>query len=239
MIDYEVLSTGSGGNAVIINKAVLVDCGVPYKAIEPYIRTLKLVLLTHIHGDHFRASTIRKIAMERPLVRFGICEWLAKPLVDAGVRVSQIDLMHTDVWYNYSLCHVSPVPLVHDVPNCGWKIHFPRWVAGEPGPQGVGQKLIYATDTNNLNGIVAKDYDLYMIEANYGDEEIRQRINDKEAAGQYVYEKRVLKTHLSQEKCNDWIYQNAGDHSEILYLHGHREESGDDDREAEGLDQGA
>ena len=227
MINYQVLSTGSGGNAVLINRAVLIDCGVPYKAVEPYVRDLKLVLLTHIHGDHFKASTIRKIATERPMIRFGACEWLIKPLVDAGVQARQIDYMKTGYQYGYGMCNVIPVPLVHDVPNCGYKVHFP------------GGRIIYATDTNNLNGITAKDYDVYMIEANYGDEEIRKRINDKKANGQFIYEKRVLRTHLSQEKCNDWIYQNAGPLSEILYLHGHREEESNDGRETAEIDQGA
>lgn len=221
MIDYQVLSTGSAGNAVVLGRAVLVDCGVPYKAVEPFIRDIKLVLLTHIHGDHFKASTIRKIAQERPLVRFGACEWLIKPLVDAGVPARQIDILKTDYQYDYRICKVVPVPLVHDVPNCGYKLHFP------------GGKAIYATDTVNLNGISAKEYDLYMIEANYEDEEIRQRIEDKKANGQYIYERRVLKTHLSKAKCDDWIYQMAGPMSEILYLHGHKEDETDDDRGTE------
>lgn len=225
MIDYQILSTGSSGNAVIVNKAVLIDCGVPFRAVEPFIKDLKLILLTHIHGDHFKASTIRKIAAERPLIRFGVPEWLVMPLRDAGVNLRQVLLLKPGFRYNMGICDVIPVPLVHDVPNQGYKIHFP------------GGKLIYATDTVNMNGITAENYDLYMVEANYGDEEIQQRINDKKASGEYIYEKRVLKTHLSREKCNDWIYRNAGPQSEIIYLHGHREDETDaasDDRGAEG-----
>lgn len=215
MIEYNVLSTGSSGNAVILNRAVLIDCGVPYRAVEPYLEGLRLVLLTHIHGDHFRGSTIRKIASERPMVRFGACGWLSKALVDAGVKPRQIDVLEVGYRYDYRICEAEPVALVHDVPNCGYKLNFP------------GGRAIYATDTNNLNGIVAENYDLYMIEANYGDEEIRKRISEKKANGQYIYEGRVLKTHLSAEKCNEWIYRNAGPMSEILYLHGHREEEKD------------
>lgn len=221
MIEYQVISTGSTGNAVVVGGAVLIDCGVPYKAVEPFVRDLKLVLLTHIHGDHFKVSTIRRIAAERPLVRFGAPEWLIKPLMDAGVNLKQMFLLKPGFQYGFGICDVIPVPLVHDVPNCGYKIHFP------------GGKMIYATDTVNMNGIEAREYDLYMIEANYEDEEILQRINDKKANGQYAYEYRVLKTHLSQSKCNDWIYQNAGPASEILYLHGHKEDETDDDRRAE------
>ena len=218
MIDYQVLSTGSSGNSVLINRAVLIDCGVPFRTLEPYLREIRLVLLTHIHGDHFKASTLRKIFNERPTVRFGACEWLMKPLTDAGIPPRQIDLLHTGVRVCYGGIDigVEPFPLVHDVPNCGYKLFTP------------GGNAVYATDTANLNGVEAKDFDLYMIEANYEDAEIRQRINDKKASGQYIYEKRVLQTHLSKAKCDDWIYRNAGPMSEILYLHGHKEDDKDD-----------
>lgn len=36
MVKYNIISTGSDGNATILEDFVLVDCGVPYKAVEPY-----------------------------------------------------------------------------------------------------------------------------------------------------------------------------------------------------------
>ena len=89
------------------------------------------------------------------------------------------------------------------------QIHFP---AG---------KVFYATDTNNLNGITARHYDLYMIEANFEDDVIREKIAAKKAAGEYAYERRVLKNHLSKAKCDDFIYRNIGPGSEYVYLHCH------------------
>ena len=211
MIEYQVLSTGSAGNAVVVNRAVLIDCGVPYKAVEPFIKDLRLVLLTHIHGDHFNPATIRHLSKERPLLRFGACKWLIKPLVDAGVRESQIDVLESGYSYEYGVCKVLPVPLVHDVPNCGYKLHFP---AG---------KAFYATDTGNLNGITAKGYDLYLIECNYEEDEIKERIAEKVASGQYAYEYRVLKTHLSKAQCDDFIARNGGTTGQFIYLHSHTE----------------
>ena len=217
MIDYQVISTGSEGNAVLINRAILIDCGVSFRALEPFIKELRLVLLTHIHGDHFKASTLRRLAFERPLVRFAACEWLMAPLVDAGVRTRQIDLLKVGSLYDYGIAKVVPVPLAHDVPNCGYKIHLP------------GGKMLYATDTNNLNGISAPDYDLYMVESNYEDQEIQQRIADKRANGQYAYEYRVLDTHLSKQKCDDFFYRNLGPTSELVYLHEHHDKGGQRD----------
>ena len=42
--------------------------------------------------------------------------------------------------------------------------------------------------------------------------------------GEFVYERRVLGTHLSKAKCDDFIYQNIGPTGEYVYLHGHVEE---------------
>lgn len=208
-IDFKIISTGSQGNAVVIHKVILIDCGVPFKALKEYYKNLRLVLLTHIHSDHFNKTTIKKLAEERPTLRFGCGRWLVGPLVECGVSKSQIDVLNSDTSYGYGICNVIPVPLVHNVPNQGYKIHFPFG------------KMIYATDTNNLNGITAWHYDLYMIEANYEDDVIQEKIKSKKAEGLYAYEQQVLKNHLSKAKCDDFIFKNCGPNSVYCYLHCH------------------
>ena len=208
-IAFHVIATGSTGNAVVLNDFILIDCGVSYKALEPYVQKLKLVLLTHIHGDHFRASTIRTLAANRPKLRFAGCRWMVRPLVLAGVRPENIDVLEVGTLYAYGLCNVIPVMLYHDVQNCGYKIHIG------------GKKAIYATDTGNLDGISARNYDLYLLEANYGEQEIKDRIAAKKEAGEYIYEKRVLRFHLSKDACDNFIYKNIGPNGQYVYLHGH------------------
>ena len=61
----DVIATGSQGNAVALGDEVLIDCGVPYKRIAHLVPTLKLVLLTHRHSDHFAPTTIRRLHQER------------------------------------------------------------------------------------------------------------------------------------------------------------------------------
>lgn len=211
MIHYNILSTGSEGNAVIIQDIVLVDCGVSWKLIEPYAKDLKLVLISHIHVDHLKKQTIKRLAAERPTLRFGCGRFVVPSLLNAGVRESNIDILDADVMYGYGLLNVIPVALTHNVPNYGFKLHFK---AG---------KVFYATDTGNLNGITARHYDLYMLEANYGEQEIQERIARKKEAGEFIYENSVLKNHLSLEQCNDFIYRNIGPGGEYVYLHQHKE----------------
>ena len=74
-----------------------------------------------------------------------------------------------------------------------------------------------------MAGITAKNYDLYMIECNYEDEEIRDRIRQKEAQGIYAYEYHVLENHLSKQKCDEFLVKNAGPKSRYIYMHQHEE----------------
>lgn len=209
----DVISTGSKGNAVVLNEMVLLDCGVSYKQIEPFARGLKLVLLTHIHGDHFNPATIRRLHKERPTLRFGCCEWLAVPLLDAGVSAKCIDVYNQDMVYSYGAISVSPFWLAHDVQNCGYRI------IGDDG-----NKALYATDTGSLDGVVARGYDLYMIEANHTEAEIAERIKRKTEAGEFVYEYRAAAGHLSKEKADAWLAQNAAPgKSRVVYLHKHED----------------
>lgn len=209
MISYQIISTGSQGNATVIEKSILIDCGVPFKALYDNYKDLRLVLLTHIHKDHFNNTTIKRLAKERPTLRFGCCPWLVQPLIDCGVSKKNIDVYSFDKMYSYGICNVIPVYLKHNVPNCGYKLHFSTG------------KMIYATDCNNLNGITAPHYDLYLIEANYEDETIKNRIRKKKELGIYPYEMNVLKNHLSKKKCDDFIINNADSHSRFVYMHQH------------------
>lgn len=208
-MQYEVISTGSQGNAVVINNIILIDCGVSFKALKDYYKKLSIVLLTHIHSDHFNKTTIKKLATERPILRFACCEWLTSALVDCGVNKANIDVLEIDRWHDYKLFKLSPVRLTHNVENCGYRLETN------------GKKLFYATDTGNLDGIEAKDYSLYMVECNHTEEELQERIKTKLDNGEYCYEFDASKNHLSKAKCDDFIYSNANHMSEYVYLHGH------------------
>lgn len=210
---YNIIATGSTGNAVLINDSILIDIGVPWKKIEPYASQIKLVLTTHQHGDHFKASTVKALHRAHPATRWGCCEWMVGPLLEAGVDKRVIDVMTPGYCFVYPMMTAKPEHLLHNVPNCGWHI----WSGDE--------SLFYATDCATLDGIEAKDYDFYLIEANHTRAEIEARIAAKRAAGEYAYEVEACRNHLSQEQALDWLAENMGPHSEYVFLHQHQDKS--------------
>lgn len=203
---YKILNSGSDGNCTIINDIIAIDMGVSYKKLTSYIKTLQLVLLTHIHSDHFNKATIKRLAQNRPALRFGCCKWLVQDLINCGVNKRNIDVYDIGTSYNYKLFKLIPVKLYHDVPNCGYRLFVDN------------EKLIYATDTYTLDGIKAVGYDYYLIEGNYQDEE---ELSSR-AINTY-YENRVKRTHLSKEYATNWLLENMGLNSVYVWLHEHKE----------------
>lgn len=205
-MNYKIINSGSDGNAVLINDEILIDCGVSFNKLQHCYKNLKLVLLTHIHGDHFNSTTIRKISKLRPGLRFGCCEWLVNELLNCGVSKSQIDIYNLNVEYDYKIFKIKTFNLFHDVPQCGYKVFMDD------------KKLIYATDTKSIDHIEAKDYDYYLIEANYTNEEDLKSYSEND-----VYFNRVLNTHLSQQQAAKWLLENMGDNSIYEFMHQHKE----------------
>ena len=205
-MNYKVINTGSDGNATVLNDKVLIDCGVTFKKLKPYIKNLQLVLLTHVHQDHFNKRTIKMLSEERPKLRFGCCEWLLQELLDLGINKKRIDVYKIGEKYTYTdTLSVQPVKLYHDVPQCGYRVFIE------------GYKSIYCTDTNTLDGIKAEGYDYYFIEANYENE---QELHER-AYNDY-YEKRVKSTHLSKEQATEWLLENMGANSVYEFMHKHK-----------------
>lgn len=214
-MNYKIIASGSKGNAVIIEDIIMIDCGVSFKALKDYYKDLKLVLLTHIHSDHFNKATIKRLAKERPTLRFGCCNWLVQELIDCGVDKRNIDVYDEDYFYPYtSNLKIETFKLNHDVPNCGYKVFIN------------GFKYFYATDTCDLKGVEAKGYDMYFIEGNYEDkQDLENRIQKHIEKGEYYYEDRVEKTHLSQVSATGWLMENMGENSKYIFMHQHVEES--------------
>ena len=200
---YNIISSGSKGNCIIYHETIAVDLGVPYSKIEPFKNSLQLVLLTHIHGDHFNIQTIKKLSFERPTLRFACGEFIAKFLFE----IKNLDILEPSKVYDYGSFKICPITLYHDVPNFGYRIFKDN------------HKTIHATDTAHLEMITAKDYDLYAIEHNYNEDTIFESIKIKKDIGEFAYQNGSINTHLSEQQARDFIFKNKGENSKVLRLH--------------------
>lgn len=200
---YEVLASGSHGNAVIYNDNILVDCGVSRALLADKVQQIAIVLLTHEHKDHLNLSTLRAMQLERPSLRIGCGLHLSEQVKE----FRNVDFYDTGLIYDYHIFKISPVKLYHDVANFGYRIFIGDY------------KIIHATDTAHLAGIRAQNYDLYAIEHNYDEDTIFSRIESKKANGLFSHEQGSINTHLSEQQAREWIAMNKKPESKILRLH--------------------
>ena len=202
---YKIIASGSDGNAVIYCDSILVDCGVSFNKIKPYIKDIQLIMLTHEHSDHLNLSTLKKICFERPSLRVGCGEFLTQHLSE----IKNVDIYEPNQMYDYKLFQISPIVLYHDVKNFGYRIFKD------------GKKILHATDTCHLKGIEAKKYDLYAIESNYDEETIDAEIKQAEMSGKFPYRKYAVNSHLSEQQARNFFFENKGENSELIRLHEH------------------
>lgn len=204
---YKIISSGSTGNAIIYFNSILVDCGVSYTKIKPYLNDIKLILISHSHKDHFNIKTIKKIAFEKPSIRFGIGGYLLNDFKD----IKRVDVLEYGKMYNYELFKISPVKLYHDVENYGYRLFKDDL------------KIFHATDTRTLSGITAKNYDLYALEANYDEENVYKVIKEKRDNGEFAHQIGSINSHLSIQQAQKFILENAGEKYEFITLHQSKE----------------
>lgn len=206
---YKIIKSGSSGNAILLENGILLDCGVPFKLLNDDLNKIKAVFISHEHKDHMNLTTLKKIHELRPTVRFFGGFWLKQYLISTGIKASQIDTIEHNRVYDYGLWKIIPFILIHDVRNYGIKIIDKK----------KKQKIIYAVDTNRIDHVEAKNYDLYLIEGNYDEDKLERNIKSDMEKGIYSYGLRVKDTHLSIEQASEWVMENMGENSVCEFIH--------------------
>jgi len=191
-----IIGTGSGGNAIMFAGSVLLDAGLPYKHIKDHVKKISVVLLTHIHGDHFNKTTIRKLHIENSRIKFLCGIFLKQELLDIGLPARSIVVVDCGEKYKIGDVIFSPINLHHDVPNVGYRI-----ILGE-------YKHIHATDTFNMDGIKARNYDSATLECNHDKNHALEIIAKKRLDGEFCHLERAIETHLSVDKAIAFIESN-------------------------------
>lgn len=192
--DIKILSSGSQGNAILFVDSILLDTGISFKKLLPL--NLKAVLLTHIHGDHFNRSTIRKIHVTDDTINFMCGDFLKDELLAMGIPEKNIKIVEAGKQYKVDGVTFSPIALYHDVPNFGYRL-----MKG-------GHKHIHATDTFSMDGITAKNYESATIEANHCIDTALKIIEQKNNDREFCHLERAIRTHLSVQKSVQFIKEN-------------------------------
>lgn len=197
-LNYKVIASGSKGNCAIIED-VMIDCGIPYVRLKEYLYDIKYLLLTHIHSDHINRSTYKRIRKEFPnIITIGNYEIYQLYKTD---KVSNDHYPLETERYTF-----LPFDLDHDVICQGY-----TWKVGE-------RKIIYATDTNNLDNAPKDKYDYMFIESNHDTKKLEAVRGNGKKYGYDVYANGIR--HLSTQKCYEFYYLNrVSRDSELVELH--------------------
>lgn len=156
-------------------------------------------------------TTVKQIAYNYPTIKFMTgSEIVVKKLYECGVDKKNIFYLKPSVWYNLGMFQCKLEPLTHDTPNYALKVKYRE------------QKVIYIVDTANVDNIIAKGYDLYLIENNYQEDILKKHLEEaieNNDENKIYYLKRTMNTHLSKQKCDSFLIENMGNNSVYEYVH--------------------
>ena len=184
---FKTIETGSSGNCFLLD-TLMIDCGLPYSKTKPYCEDVEFILLTHIHGDHFKDDAIRKVFVHHEHIKFVCGEWLREKLLKVGVELDRIIVVEFGKVYELGEYKISPVMAYHDVENCGYRIMKDGW------------KHLHITDTFTLDGIEAVGYQSASIECNHHYETALELIEKAKEDGEFSHLKGAMNSHLAVHK---------------------------------------
>lgn len=199
-MDYKIISTGSKGNCVVIGD-IMVDCGLPFKRIKDHLYSVKTLLLTHIHSDHIKESTLKSIVTMFPHIEiFGNYE-VAQVFKDYPIVV-----INAGCYFNSKTCTILPFECEHDVLTYGYV-----WSVGT-------DRVIYATDTSTLAKAPLGKYDYFFIESNHDETKLEAVKHSRSKFGYNVYA--GGSRHLSTQKARAFYYTRRNSkESKFIELH--------------------
>ena len=195
-LDFEILATGSKGNAVRVEN-IMFDCGIPFNKMKKALYKCDTLLITHTHSDHIKTATLKRIMEEFPRIQiYG----------------------NYDVAYQYPITHiigsqrfklrqnifVTPIEGVHDVPVTMFDVEF----------RDKGIEIFYATDTSLVSNPRDAKFDYIFLESNYDEVKLRELSKQYKRKGYDPTESSLR--HLSTQQCKAFYYMHRRDEQSVL-----------------------
>ena len=200
------ISTGSNkGNCYQYN-SLLLDIGVSFSKIKGIIDEIDIIFISHVHKDHLRADTIEKVYRHRPEVLF-IGGANMKPIFEELKVKHYILELGKSVNFAKRGYEFELIKLYHDVENYGLKVKHDNLLGG------------YITDTKHVEGISLKNCDWLIIEYNHDEVVVREAIAHAKDNNKFTHLVGAVESHLSFQKADPFINENAKNGTEILKCH--------------------
>ena len=188
-LNYKIIGSGSSGNSVLIGN-VLMDCGLPFQRIKPYLKHVDYLIITHIHTDHLKLSTYNRIRKLYPRI-ITIGNWQVSQEVPIDIVANATVPIETE---DYTFL---PIEVPHDVLTYGY-----FWTSDDGN-------VLYCTDTYDTtslaDGIGKHKIDYLFLESNHDEKKIEPiRNNSRQRYGYDAYS--GAKRHLSTQQAKLFYY---------------------------------
>lgn len=195
----KVLGSGSDGNCLAIynsrGKCILLDVGLPYKAIlkglNYKIDDLLSVFVTHVHQDHSKAIN--------DCIKYGITVYANEDVCKLYPKCNVIDSI---LVYHDDDFTVKTFGVVHNVDCNAFVVDTCDNI-----------RILYATDAKFIPCTV-KNVDYAIIECNYSDDDIIESMVDGVEIRSHYYQ------HHSLDNCIDYLrHINNPDMKAVILWH--------------------
>lgn len=163
-LDYEIVSSGSVGNCVRIEN-LLVDCGIKVGDFKklPFLKSIKNVIITHVHSDHVKRGTLSKLKSKTIYCNQEVYD----KFKDTLVSCKKVIVVDYDKHYKIGNYIVKFYKLKHSVDVLGFSIVSKDFT------------LLYATDFYDTADLPQDSkFDYILLEANYCENKITQIYNN-------------------------------------------------------------
>lgn len=193
-LDYNIIATGSTGNAVRIEN-IMIDCGIPFIRMKEDLYKVDSLLITHAHSDHVKPRTLERIRKEFPNIR-------VYANADVAYRYTVDKVIGTAPFKVRGKKRVIPFDGVHDVPVTGFVLLIEDL------------NVLYMTDSARVNPPGDIKFDYMFLESNFDERKLRELSKQYKRRGYDPYSS--VTRHLSTQKCKEFYYVNRRNEKSVL-----------------------